>query len=316
MRNYPAVNYGGDDGMSLLGNWLESMHVEVKIKALCSRNKNLHSTCEFCMKACTEEALSINQSLIQVNHQQCSSCGNCVIACPLSAIEGMIGSREFKDQTLIYNENFTPTIKELLIYTKRGIKNIQIGHVPMNDQWRMVFNSTNHLLEQLDEPPIQIVKKVKEDEKLSRRSLISTFQKEGKQFSKSLAPAKWRMAGQNWNLANHFKGYQFYTIMMNRDRCSLCQVCFSFCPQKVFHLEENCLLINQEKCAGCKACVDICPEGALEIQPEVKKKSEHVEALYSKICLTCRRTFISFHSETTECHVCKDRDLEWLSPYA
>lgn len=291
------------------------MHMDLKITENCSRQSNLHSTCTFCVEACKKGALSPDLQSIDLNHEGCNSCGDCVIACPLSAIEGIVDSRDFCKGSLLYSESYTPTVKELLIYKKRGVQSIQTQDIPMNDQWKKVLTQTNKVLEVVGEPVIEVVQKAQVEEKLSRRSFLTSFKREGKQLAKNMAPASWKLEADQWKLAIYYPEYQFYTILIDRKKCTLCHACKTFCTQKVFQIVNQTLKINHQNCVGCTACSDICSEDAIQISTEVKKINEEYVELHSKICLNCGQSFVTFLPETLKCHVCKDRDPSWLSPY-
>ncbi|MFL6557259.1 MAG: DUF362 domain-containing protein, partial [Bacillus sp. (in: firmicutes)] len=219
--------------MSLLVKWLESLHVELQISKKCSRKRYIHSTCSFCLESCNCEALSINQQSIEIDPDRCTSCGDCLIICPLSAIEGIAVSREFEGDSLLYADIYTPTVKELLIYKNRGLKSIRINRTPLNQAWEMVLNETNRMLIQLAQSPIEVIQK-DSDERLSRRAFFTSMQSGGEKLAKRMAAASWKMEVNEWNLATYYPDYQFYTVKINKNKCTLCQVCFSFCSQTVF----------------------------------------------------------------------------------
>ncbi|WP_413309461.1 4Fe-4S dicluster domain-containing protein [Bacillus sp. 1P10SD] len=300
--------------MSLFINLLENMHIDLKITENCSRQSNLHSTCTFCVEACKKGALSLNQKSKEIIHEGCNSCGDCVIACPLSAIEGIVDSREFRNGSLLYDESYIPNVKELLIYIKRGIKSIQTQNLPLNDPWKKVLTETNLVLKVVGEPILEVIRKEHKEEKLSRRSFLASLQRDGKQLAKSMAPASWKLEANHWNLANYYPEYQFYTIQIDRQKCTLCQACMRFCTQEAFQIVNRMLQINHQKCVGCTACRDICSEDAIQIKAEVKKLDKEYVGLNSKSCINCGKSFVTFHPETLKCHVCKDRDPSWLSP--
>jgi ferredoxin len=290
------------------------MHVDLMITNKCSRQGNTRSSCTFCSEACHYGALSINQQSIEIDSNRCNSCGDCVIVCPLSAIEGSAVTREFAQSSLIYKSVYTPTEKELLIYKKRGVNSIQIDQAPLNQQWQAVVNKTNTMLIHLGQQPFEVVQKIY-DEKLSRRAFFTSFQKEGKQLAKSITPASWKMEAGEWQLASYYPEFQFYTVEMDKQKCSLCQVCFSFCSRDVFTLLDTALKIDHDKCVNCKYCTDICQENAIQIKSIIKEKSETVEDFHTKVCLDCGNAFHTFLPEVKKCHICINRDPEWLSPY-
>ncbi|MFF2450607.1 4Fe-4S dicluster domain-containing protein [Neobacillus sp. NPDC058068] len=300
--------------MSLILNWLESLHADVKITEKCSRQRNYRSTCTVCEQACKLEAISFNERTLVIDSQRCNSCGDCIIACPLSAIKGLAVTREFVHTSLIYSETYIPTEKELLIYKKRGMRAIQITDIPLNEQWDFVLSETNRILKLLGEKTIEVVWNSNE-EKLSRRALFSKLQKEGKQIAKNMAPVSWQMEEDEWNLTKYYQDFQFYSVEIDKNKCTLCQACFSFCPQKLFSLADSLLHIHHEKCVNCTACTDICAEEAIRMRPEIKEKSDSVESVNTNKCQDCGQLFFSFQEEKEKCHICIDRDPEWLSPF-
>lgn len=300
--------------MSILVNWLESLHEEMKVTTKCSRERNKKSTCSYCMEKCEHNAIELNGNLLFVDSKKCTMCGECMIACPLSAIEGVLSNRNFDKGSLNFDISYTPSLKELLIYKKRGMTSIQISHQAVNQEWEEVLVNTNKRLQLLDESPITVVEKVK-DEVLSRRAFFGTFQREGKQLAKSMAPVAWKLEKDDWKLTKYFPNYQFFTVEINQNHCTLCQTCFSLCGENVFELMDGKFLIKAERCVNCNSCRDVCPEKAITIQPEIKRKTEQFTLIHSKSCQDCGHTFYTFDKETDKCHVCVNRDPDWLSPY-
>ena len=300
--------------MSMFVNWLESLQVDLNITNRCSRKRNLRSTCSICFDGCNYKALTINQQKIEIILERCTSCGDCMISCPLSAIEGMTSSREFEKECLIYDEGYTPSVKELLIYKKRGLHSIKIAGNSLNQKWEIVLNQANRKLKIIGHNPIKVIQKVNE-ETFSRRDFFTSIQKGGKQLAISMAPASWIKDENEWKLVNYYPEYQFYTVEIDQNKCTLCQACSSFCLEKVFSIRDSILLIESEKCVNCKDCTDICPEQAIEINPDFKKRSEFHATFHIKECRDCGKSFHTFQPETEKCHICKDRDPEWLSPY-
>jgi ferredoxin len=300
--------------MSILVNWLESLHEEMKVSAKCVRGRNLKSTCSYCFEKCEHEAIVVKGNVPLIDINKCTMCGDCMIACPVSAIEGAVNNRAFDKASLVFDQNYVPSIKELLIYKKRGITSIQVSHQPLTEDWKTVINQTNSQLQMLDETPIEILQKVREEQVLSRRAFFGTFQKEGKQLAKSMAPAAWKMERDDWKLTKYYPDYQFFSVKLHKEECTLCQACFTLCPENVFTITEG-IQLHSEKCVNCTSCVDVCPEHAIEIQTDVIRNIEQVEQVHSKYCIGCGHSFYTFHSETEKCHVCINRDPDWLSPY-
>jgi Pyruvate/2-oxoacid:ferredoxin oxidoreductase delta subunit len=237
-----------------------------------------------------------------------------MIACPLSAIEGIASNRNFEKGSLVFDEGYTPSLKELLIYKKRGMTSIQVNN-QLNHEWETVAANANEQLQLLGESPIAFVEKVNE-EVLSRRAFFGSFQKEGKQLAKSMAPAAWKMEQDDWKLTKYYPDFQFYSVTIDTSKCSLCQACFSLCPENVFQIvDNNQLVIENGKCLNCTSCTDVCSENAIKIIPDVKRKIKKFEPVHSKACHDCGHSFYTFVKGKVKCHVCADRDSEWLSPY-
>jgi Fe-S-cluster-containing hydrogenase component 2 len=300
--------------MSILTKWLESLHEETKITSRCARERNRKSTCSFCLEQCSQEAIELKEHLLVIDTSKCSMCGDCVIACPLSAIEGLAASRVFEKGNLHFDDAYTPSLKELLIYKKRGMSSVQVGRTPINLEWETVLAEVNDRLSILGEKEITLVTENSE-EKLSRRALFGSIQSGGKQLAKSLAPASWKMETDGWKLSKYFPDYQFYSVELNTNNCTLCQACYSICPEDVFTKSESSLFIDNGKCVNCTSCTDICPENAIHIIEDLKRKNEKEEMLQKKKCDCCGQMFNTFQLEAVKCHVCKNRDPEWLSPY-
>jgi Fe-S-cluster-containing hydrogenase component 2 len=74
-------------------------------------------------------------------------------------------------------------------------------------------------------------------------------------------------------------------------------------------------MIENEKCVNCTSCTDVCFEKAIEIVSDTKKRMEHFEHVHLKTCQDCGHSFYTFDKETEKCHVCVNRDPDWLSPY-
>ncbi|MEH7083081.1 hypothetical protein V7139_10155 [Neobacillus drentensis] len=232
----------------------------------------------------------------------------------MSAIEGPAVTREFENRSLIYDETYTPRVKELLIYKSRGLKSVKMEQTPLNLHWETVIKKTNKMLIELKQDPIAMEQNNSE-ERFSRRAFLSSMRTGGKKLVKSMAPASWRMEANEWNLANYFAGYQFYTVELDYNKCTMCKVCFTFCTQEVFHVTDSYLYIENDKCVNCTDCTDICQEDAIRIIPDIKIKSELRSPLFSKECQDCGQSFYSFQTERKKCPICMNRDPRWLSPY-
>lgn len=301
--------------MSLLVNWLESMHVDMNVTRQCSRLRNRHSTCRFCVDACETKALSIVEGTINVNHDKCSNCGTCVIACPLSAIEGVVSGRQFEGTSLLYSPGYTPVVKELLIYKKRGVNQIKTNGLSFKSEWMEVLQETNQLLSKLNELPLELNDDCQESAPLSRRALFASLKKGGRHLAKEMAPAAWKVNNHAWKLEYFYPDFQFYEIVIDKTKCTICQACLSYCTQSVFQLTDSHMQINSRHCVGCSDCKDICPESAVYIKPSVRKEYQIQEIIEANTCDMCGQIFLSFMKDSPTCPICSDRDDGWLGPH-
>ena len=239
-----------------------------------------------------------------------------MIACPHSAIEGMANGREFDKSSLVYNDDFTPSIKELLIYKQRGLTAILIeASSSLNQNWTTALENTNRILSILGEHPLPVILKNKK-EAFSRRAFFTNLQNEARKMAKSMAPATWKMEAKEWNLANYYKEFQFFKVELNTEKCTLCQTCFFFCSQKVFEISnEGYVQFSSEKCVGCSDCKDLCLEGAIQITPKLQLKTDDHRNFHTKQCDSCKKWFYTFQAEKKKCPICHDRHPDWLSPH-
>jgi ferredoxin len=300
--------------MSLIVNWLESLHEQMKISSICSRGRNRKSTCTHCMDQCSKQAITITDHLPTIDADLCSMCGDCMIVCPLSAIEGLAVNRKFERTSLVFDDTYTPTTKELLIYAKRGLQSIQFDQLALNQEWTNALNEANTILSILNQYPIAVVRKIPND-KLSRRAFFQSFQKEGRQLAKNMAPAAWKIETDGWKLSKYYPEYQFFSVDIDQSKCTLCRACFSVCTEKVFVYEGGLLQIQNDKCVNCTACTDVCSHDAIQVISDIKSKCERAEPYLTKQCKDCGQKFYTFHSKTETCHICVDRDSDWLRPY-
>lgn len=298
--------------MSLFISWLESMYMENSVTSQCLRHRNPNSTCTRCLDACDQAAILFKDGKIQFDQIKCNSCGACVIACSLSAIKGIPSNRQFVDGCLVSNDFFIPTVKELLIYKKRGMTSLLLGDGRFSSEWEKTIRDANACLVQLGEEPIDLMKKAKQS-KLSRRSLFSSVQKQGQQLAKKLAPAEWRGLS-NWNLASYYPNRQFNQVEINQGKCTFCRSCMILCPQDVFQLSPTTVQVNNSRCVDCGLCTDLCMEDALMISTSLQNATVSEYQYTNKECCICGNEFQSLHSEETECFICSDRDPTWLLP--
>ena len=62
-------------------------------------------------------------------------------------------------------------------------------------------------------------------------------------------------------------------ISISREFCKGCEICISFCPQKVISLSTElnsngyltAVFRDGDECTGCAVCATVCPEAAIEV---------------------------------------------------
>ncbi|MDP4083610.1 MAG: hypothetical protein Q8934_03235 [Bacillota bacterium] len=298
--------------MSLLVGWIESLYQDITITNVCARKKCVRSNCSQCIRHCEKKALFLQENEIFIDLRNCNSCGECIIHCPLSAIKGSPPIRNFTDSCLIYDESPPPSLKEMLIYKKLGIKTILTKKISLDKKWQDLYEKTNRILPILEQEPFTI--KNGEERKISRRELLSAFHKEGQKLAQHMTPVRWKKEVMEWKLSRYYPAYQFYEVEWEQNHCSLCQACFNICPESVFSLNESKVTIANGKCVGCQMCQDVCKEKALLIIPKIKKKNNFVIPVFTKKCLNCGKLFYTFTEEKGKCPICRDRDPSWLNP--
>lgn len=297
--------------MSFLLNWLDGLHQEIMISNQCARKKCVYSKCRQCMDHCPKGAIGLLENAPIVDLEKCTSCGECILVCPLSAIEGNPPVRELFENNLVFDESYTPFIKELLIARKMGMTSVLVKNTPLNEKWRTVLTKVNEILAALQIDVITIERW--ENKKLTRRKMIQAFQKEGKRFAFNMAPIKWKTIQAKWKLATYYPDVQFYEVEWETTKCTICQACFHICPEKVFSLDESTFVIDHIRCVNCQLCMNVCEKKALTILPNIKKKCRNVKSISSVKCSNCGKIFFAFEKRT-KCHICENRDPSWLKP--
>jgi ferredoxin len=296
--------------MSLLLDWLESLAIETKITKSCSRLKSPKSSCTICLEQCDRDAVSFRKNKAEIDHALCNGCGRCVIACPTSSILGSPPARSFENKRLVYDSDSpAPTTKELLIYFAHGVDGLTVYEDVIHADWQKAIAETNETLLAMNQPLFTIEKK---KQNLTRRDLLFSASKKGKQLAKKLAPAAWRINTNGWRLGFYFPDKQFYEVEINHSTCNLCQACFSLCPEKVFRTDRDSeLALNHQSCTNCSLCIDICPEKAIVVKQKLQDKTETHLSFIKKQCPTCQQHFLTF-SKSETCHICSRRNTSWL----
>lgn len=292
--------------MGLLSNWLESLDYDYEILSSCTRHRSRQSTCEKCVTACNEHAISMQNGKPVFDSKLCSQCGKCMASCPVQAIAGIFPKRKIVNHHLVISKDSIPTSIELLILYKKGIQTIIAEDEASLHSWKEVIEQTNSMLNQLEETPFSISKKhVNQEAYYSRREFFSLWKTEGKSIAKEVTPAKWRFNHHTFNLLKYYDGdFQFVRMQLDLEKCTLCGVCQRFCDRKCFDLREIEFILNGENCSSCQLCTDICPEKAIKIEEKIVKKETILFPIYEKVCEVCNKEFKTVNEHGSKCIVC------------
>ncbi|TMN22229.1 4Fe-4S dicluster domain-containing protein [Lentibacillus cibarius] len=294
-------------GVNILGHWLESLDYTFEITEGCTRYQSPRSTCSECIKSCPVEAMSLDDGKPVIDPKTCVECGLCVASCPVQAVEGFLPERTVIDQCLVIDEAFPPTPKELLVYHKKGVTTLVSNDDFIDSNWRQVIHDTNTLLAELGEPVFQLSftpPAPPKSKKISRRELFFVWEKDLKNVGKSMMPAKWRFNHKQLNMAKYYPDYQFVTITLDTEKCSLCKTCQMLCPKGCLAISDTHFSISNQQCTNCSLCQDTCPEGALSLTAKIAPHSTEEHTLFNHTCSGCKQSFQSFDENKDLCFVC------------
>jgi Fe-S-cluster-containing hydrogenase component 2 len=292
--------------MGVLSKWMESLDYEYEILPSCTRRVSPRSNCRKCVNICDKKAITIKNGVPVLDRNNCIECGNCISACPVQAIAGIYPKRTIIQNQLVIRGKNKPTVKELLILYKKGIKKIVGETQALINSWKDSIDEANEVLERLDEEPFSVVtNSVKEETYVSRRELFFLWKNEGKSVIQDVAPAKWRFNYRDIDLSKYYENVQFTRITINIEKCSLCTICQKLCRKQCFHIEEGHFALSTQGCENCQLCVETCPEQAILVEDYISKAEETLLPIYEKVCQTCQRTFKTLDEHDETCVACK-----------
>ena len=296
--------------MGIFSKWIESLGYELEILPTCTRHLSPRSTCEKCVDACGEQAISIENERPSIDQNKCTDCGNCIATCPVQAIAGIYPKRTIIQNQLVIKEEQIPTLKELLILFKKGIRTIVAETPALLEKWKEPIDEANLVLVELGEASFSTeIKSIKEEIVVSRRELLSLWKEESKAVMQQAAPAKWRFNHNDFHLPNYFKDYQFATIRIDREKCTLCPVCQKLCEKKCFRIFDEHMSITQQNCSACQLCVDVCPEEAIVVEEQISVAEEILLPIYEQNCDACNRPFKTLHEHNRHCIQCTKQNF-------
>lgn len=100
-----------------------AMHMGVKPKIV----KKKCVKCKLCMKACSENAIVINDQESYIDHEKCVGCGGCVAVCPQKAISLMSPKGLF--QMLFKRNDFREKLIEYALAGQKNKNNIYMNFI-------------------------------------------------------------------------------------------------------------------------------------------------------------------------------------------
>ncbi|WP_230203621.1 4Fe-4S dicluster domain-containing protein [Bacillus massiliigorillae] len=291
--------------MGLLSGWIESLDYEYEVLSFCTRQVSPHSKCLKCVESCDKKAISIINDRPVINHEKCIECARCISACPVQAIAGIYPKRMIFQDQLVITDKSVPTAKELLIFHNKGIRKI-VGETQASiELWKEVIEEANVILEQLNELPFLIeIKLIEKNETLTRRELFSFWKNEGKNFVKQAVPAKWRFNQADLDMQKYYKDYQFSSITIDIEKCTLCSACQQLCKKRCFEILDRSFSISAQGCSDCQLCVDACPENAIKIESQISQKQNIIFPIHTKICNKCCKEFNTLREYDDLCISC------------
>jgi ferredoxin len=301
--------------MGILDKWMESLDYEYEISELCVRNKSPKASCENCINVCEIGAIVLVEGKPKISTDKCVECGECIVACPTQAIEGIIPKRTFVQNHLVAKSGNVPSVNELLIFHAKGVTSVLSVEEEWNSNWKERLNEANDLLQQLDKQPLSINRGAliaENDDSYTRRELFSLWGKEGKSFVKQVTPAKWRFNQTNLELSRYYPEFQFFDIMVDSGVCTLCKACEILCPKNCFHIAVESFNASAQTCSGCMLCIDLCPEKAITVQSQITKTKLKTLKTFTKSCGVCRKDFQTLREENEKCPNCTKRSEGYL----
>lgn len=297
--------------MGLLGKWVESLDYEYEILSTCTRHRSPRSTCKKCLDICEEEAITLVKDKPVISSDKCTECGNCISVCPVQAVAGIFPKRSVADNKLIAENRQIPTVKELLVLHKKGVRGLISEDNATIERWKPVLAEVNLILEQMEKEPFTItIEKLQaaEEEVYSRRELFSLWKKESQSIMKQVAPAKWRFNHQQLDLSKYYSDYQFAMISIDTDKCILCKACEFLCEKKCLKIGEENFTVTAQTCSNCQLCVDVCVEKAITIKEQISAAKEVHYPIYKKTCMACNESYDTLQENDEKCAMCTKRE--------
>ena len=302
--------FGEVDSLSLLGKWVESLDYQLEILTDCTRYKSPRSTCQKCLDVCESEAVTFVNHVPVIARDRCVECGKCMSACPVQAVAGIFPKRTVVQNQLVLTAEDFPTVKELLVLYKKGVREIISEDPAVFEGGKQVLEKANKMLDQLGEESVSVsTAPFEKAEKIySRRELFSLWNKEGQTFAKQAAPAKWRFNHTHLDVAKYYPDFQFTTISVDTAACTLCKACEHLCGKNCLTISETSFSVTAQACSSCQLCSDICPEQAISIEDQISPAHEVHYPIFKKTCSVCKQPYETLREHDDKCVACTKRE--------
>ncbi|WP_045518354.1 4Fe-4S dicluster domain-containing protein [Neobacillus niacini] len=302
--------------MGMLDKWVESLDYQFHVSDSCVRGKSPWATCNQCVESCKEEAITLKNHLPVIQAEKCVECGNCMAFCPVQAVEGIFPKRTIVRNQLVAEAGMIPSRKELLVFHAKGITSILFSSEDLRKVWNHRIHDANTILQELGKSTFFIqtgYPPSEKNESVSRRELFSLWGKEGKSLVKQVTPAKWRFNHTNFDLSRYYSEHQFFDVVVEREKCTLCSACEALCPKECFRIGDDSFEVSPQACSDCQLCVDVCPEKAITIRPHVSKAVSKTLETYSNTCVVCKDSFKTLSKHDIKCPICAKRKAGYLN---
>lgn len=296
--------------MNILHHWLESLDYDYQILPSCTHYQSPRSSCRECVDCCPEQAIIFKDKKPFINTENCTQCSDCVVACPVQAVEGLLPKRTVINKKLIASDKEVISLKELLVYYKKGVTTLVFENKSPTDEWKQTIENVNHTLAELGETPftIQHGKVMEETENtMTRRELFFSWKKDVKNIAKEMAPAKWRFNQKSLDLTKCYPEHQFIDFSLNTSKCTLCKACEILCPKECIQLTDTNFTVSPEQCSNCSLCEDICPEQAISITSKISPVTPINHLLQEIECSSCEEDFRTLNEDDHMCFACQKK---------
>ena len=119
-----------------------------------------------------------------------------------------------------------------------------------------------------------------------------------------------------WNIyfsfatpSKYYKDFQFASISLNIEKCTLCKACQKLCVKECFVIDDEQFSISPQECSNCQLCADVCPEQVLSVEHQISRKNDTYYSVYEKVCSSCQKQFQTMRKHDEQCFICKKRDV-------